>query len=188
MGSVFNFELLHSGLISDQVLQLGITDFESLCNYIRDLPYGRNTDKMELSSIIHENQGTCSTKHAFLKTVATEQHRDEVELYLGIYEMSEKNTAGVGKVLFDNGLRYIPEAHVYLRYQDRIHDYTRANESKQSFAESLIFEQCIQPDQIGVYKEQLHKTFISNWILKNDIDHDANRIWEIREDCISALG
>ena len=36
---------------------------------------------------------------------------------LGIYEMSDRNTPGVGRVLTAHGLSYIPEAHCYLRCQ-----------------------------------------------------------------------
>jgi len=59
---------------------------------------------------------TCTTKHALLAALAREQHIN-AQLVLGIYEMSERNTPGVGHVLSRYGLSYIPEAHCHLRYK-----------------------------------------------------------------------
>jgi hypothetical protein len=60
--------------------------------------------------VLEEGCGTCTTKHATLTELAREQ-RIDVQLVLGIYEMNERNTPGVGRVLGAYGLSCIPEAH-----------------------------------------------------------------------------
>jgi len=53
-----------------------------------------------------EGRGTCTTKHALLAELATEQ-RLPVALVLGIYLMNERNTPSVGSVLARHGLTEI---------------------------------------------------------------------------------
>lgn len=48
-----------------------------------------------------------------------------VRLMIGIYLMNEDNTPGVGKVLERYGLKEIPEAHCYLRFEGQYLDFTR---------------------------------------------------------------
>jgi hypothetical protein len=54
--------------------------------------------------VLCEGRDTCSTKHALLAKLSRENGR-RVALILGIYEMDEANTPGVGAVLKPNGLR-----------------------------------------------------------------------------------
>lgn len=183
----YNFDLSTSKLLSKSCIALGLTDFISVCNYVKQLPYGRNNNRANYTSILQENKGTCSTKHAFLKEIAMENEADHMLFYLCIYKMKETNTVGIGEILANYNLAYIPEAHSYLKFQNKIIDCTRMEESQTSFKEAILLEEEILPKQIGEYKLAFHKGYIKNWIKDNNIPYSYSEIWNIREACISKL-
>lgn len=187
MVSSFNFELNNSKTLSKSCLGLGLKDFKSVCNHIKLLPYGRNSDRSNFELVLKEHKGTCSTKHAFLKQLAIEQNVSQIQLFLGIYKMQESNTNGVAAILSKYNLEYIPEAHTYLKYYNEILDFTRSIGSEINFKNSLILEKEIFPKDIGDYKLELHKRFIKNWIEEENIAYSFNDIWQIREACIKEL-
>ncbi|WP_452224575.1 hypothetical protein [Lacinutrix chionoecetis] len=187
MENQFNFiiesELPYSKLSKSK----GLLDFKSLCNYIKQLPYGRTKNRSAIASVLIEHTGTCSSKHAFLKQVAIENNQNEVQLFIGIYKMNEANTKGVGVVLKTKHLRYIPEAHTYLKINGLIADVTREMTSLKSFKNALLFEEEILPYQVIDYKVNLHKQYLKQWITDTKITENFLQIWTIRELCIASL-
>src|SRR5215510_6425949 len=97
-------------------LARGITTLREAARLLWSLPYGRVSDGHRPDLVLHESRGTCTTKHALLAMLAAEQEID-LALTLGIYEMTERNTPGVGPVLDRHGLDRIPEAHCYVVWQ-----------------------------------------------------------------------
>jgi hypothetical protein len=95
---------------------LGLGSYREAARYVRTLPYGRNTDRSDWRLVLREGRGACSTKHALLAELARENGR-HVALMLGIYEMCEDNTPGIGAVLERHGLPCIPDAHCYLAHE-----------------------------------------------------------------------
>lgn len=73
----------------------GLHTWNELLYHVRQLPYGRNKSRTDFSLVISEAKGTCSSKHAFLKSIADE-NEFPVKLILCLYKMSEKNTPGIG--------------------------------------------------------------------------------------------
>jgi hypothetical protein len=121
--------------------------------------------------------------------LAIEQNLD-VALVLGIYEMTEQNTPGVGAVLAKYGLTMLPEAHCYLRMAGKRIDVTRA--AHRELAEPIadfLHEEEIDPAQITNYKNEVHKQYLSRWITYNGgLDgRSIADIWKIREECIESL-
>lgn len=98
-----------NGAITSAFLRLGKQTFRSAGQYTQTLPCGRNSHPGDPLIVLTEKRGTGSTKHALLRRLAIEQNLDIV-LVLGIYEMSEQNTPGVGAVLAKYGLTMLPEA------------------------------------------------------------------------------
>lgn len=140
--------------------------------------------------VMRESRGTCSTKHALLRRLAIEQAVGVV-LVLGIYEMNERNTPGVGPVLRKYALSFLPEAHCYLRFRQNRVDVTRPiNPNPLERIAHFLFEEDISPEQIGEYKTSLHRQFLQQWIAETGTagGRDLDEIWRIREECISALG
>lgn len=80
---------------SNQLQQPGPADLREVAAYVQSLPYGRIDDRSNPASVIDEGASVCSTKHALLAQVGTEQGSDGVGLTLGIYQMDDRNTPGV---------------------------------------------------------------------------------------------
>jgi hypothetical protein len=182
-----DFGITSSEVISKHFLKRKITTFKDACKFVKNLPYQRNSDRSDLTSVFRDNCGTCSTKHALLKQLAIENDFDQVNLKLGIFKMNRKNTPEVAATLNKYGLGYIPEAHNYLKVGDRIIDCMKAN-SNDNFAKDLLCEIEIKPDQISDFKINYHKSYLRSWLLQNpDVRFSFNEIWEIREKCITDL-
>jgi hypothetical protein len=176
--------------ITAAFLNLGIRDYRAGARYLNSLPYGRTTSRTDTLAVLREGRGTCSTKHALLKQLGAEQGID-IELLIGIYEMTARNTPGVGKVLDKYRLAYVPEAHCYLRYRSERVDVTREIQDRPATAMGrFLHEEEIAPEQIGSYKVELHQRFIRAWLAANLATvggRTFEEIWRIREECIAAL-
>ena len=138
--------------------------------------------------MLNERRGTCSTKHALLKALASEQGLP-IRLMLGIYEMNARNTPGIWHVLEEYHLPCIPEAHCYLVHQDRRIDVTRNLEGRESEPISaFLIEEEITTKPIGEYKRGWHQAFMRQWLQqRNLVELDLDQLWRIREECIAAL-
>ena len=97
MDNAFNFQLSEDKILSKLAIDIGITSFIGLYNYIHKLPYGRNSNRYDLELVIKEKKGTCSSKHAYLKQVAIENGLEQLSLWIGIYKMNTKNTKSIKK-------------------------------------------------------------------------------------------
>jgi hypothetical protein len=180
--------LKHMGEISADFLAREIVHFQAVGRHLYLLPYGRNTDRSDYRLVIPEGRGTCSTKHALLAALAREQ-RLPVALTLGVYEMHERNTPGVGRVLDRYQLAFIPEAHCYLTYEGARIDVTRSGLEPVEPIVKFLHEETITPEQIGAYKVQVHQRFLWQWSAQTALTHHRSfeEIWSIREECIAAL-
>ena len=178
-----------AGPVTAAFMACGITDFQAAGRYLHALPYGRTANRADFSAVLHEGRGTCSTKHALLATLAHEQQLSVV-LTLGIYEMHEHNTPGVGVVLARYGLVSLPEAHCYLTYMGTCIDVTRSGAEPTAPITQFLHEEAIVPEQIGVYKVTLHRRCMQEWVRNNPETVKGWRfedVWQIREECIAAL-
>jgi hypothetical protein len=175
------------GAASEGFRRIGCGTYRSAARHLHELPYGRNSDRADFRLVLPEGRGTCSTKHALLAAVALEQ-RLPVSLTIGIYDMAEANTPGVGRVLSAHGLESIPEAHCYLTYARRRVDITRSGVSPQASIASFHREWTIEPEQIGAHKVALHHQYLREWLsARRDLSISFEELWRIREACILAL-
>lgn len=182
---MIDFELNSDKLISRKLKELEINAFSDALNFIKNLPYGRNSNRENFILVLDEMKGTCSSKHALLKSLANENEKSEVKLMLGIFRMNRINTPKIKNTLDKFGLDYIPEAHNYLKIDNKILDCTTSNSSELNFANDLILEIEIEPHQVIDFKIDFHKKFLSDWIESQHFSLDE--IWKIREECISDL-
>jgi hypothetical protein len=184
------YKLKQSGVVSTAFLNLAKADLRAAGRHVCELPYGRNSNPDDPLAVLTDLRGTCSTKHALVRRLAIEQRIDLV-LVLGIYEMNERNTPGVGAVLKRHGLKALPEAHCYLRVEDECVDLTRPRASSDLEQIShFLHEEEIEPTQITSYKISVHKSFLQQWITERRGFGEMSlaSMWSIREECISALG
>ena len=181
------FPLQPARAVTAAFLGLAKTDLRAAAEWVCQLPYGRNSDPNHPLIVLAEERGTCSTKHALLRRLALEQGLD-LALVLGIYEMTDSNTPGVGPVLRRYGLDSMLEAHCYLRTAERRIDVTRASCGR---GEPLCFlhEEEIEPKQITDYKTSVHKKFLQRWMAESRgaSGFSLDEIWAIREQCIASL-
>jgi hypothetical protein len=185
MRSPLHFPIHPSGALCDEVLALGLSSFDQLAGYVRSLPYGRTSNTTEPRAVLLEKRGTCSSKHHLLAAVAHECEHSEVQLTVGIYEMSEKNTPGVGAVLRSASLLSIPEAHCYLTVSGERFDFTGLSSGSSSPFDALLGEHIILPTELPQMKVRLHMHAVATWAATVGIS--AASAWATREACIAAL-
>ena len=137
-----------AGPLSAEIIARGLTDFRAAGRYLHALPYGRTADRADFSAVLREGKGTCSTKHALLAALAQEQGL-AVVLTLGIYEMHERNTPGVGVILTRYGLVSLPEAHCYLTYEGWRIDVTRSGAEPTDPLPSFCMKKRSSPSRLG---------------------------------------
>lgn len=183
---MIDFKIDSNGIVSQYFIGLGYTKFATAANFIKHLPYQRNSDKNDILSVVKDEYGTCSTKHAILAELIAENNQS-INLVLGIFKMDAGYSSTVGNVLAKYNLPYIPEAHNYLSYEGTRYDYTNPTSSPKDFEDSLITEQTITPKQITNYKVQFHKEVLQKWIEEENLPYSLAEIWAIREECIAAL-
>ncbi|MGF7025213.1 MULTISPECIES: hypothetical protein [Sphingobacterium] len=176
-----------SGAVSESFIAIGINTFQQASKWVSDLDYRRNQNKDNKLVLFEEQCGTCSTKHAILKRLADENRNNSLRLILGIFTMNSKNTPSIKNVLNKYDLKYIPEAHNYLRNHNHILDFTGIGVNETKFELDLLEEIDISPDQITDFKVQYHKDYLSRWIEINKIPYTLDELWKIREECIAAL-
>lgn len=185
MRSTPTFPLLDRGPHSRAALRKGFATFGDLAEFVQGLPYGRVSDANDCSAVLTEERGTCSAKHRFLAAVAHDCGHTEFLLTIGIYEMCEENTPGVGTVLRDASLRSIPEAHCYLTVDGERFDYTGLPLGAASPFLSLLEEHFVGPADLPRLKEHYHRKALAAWAAK--VRRSESSAWETREACIAAL-
>ena len=168
--------------IETAFIKEGCNSFHAACEYVKTLPYGRTSRGADCSLVLSEQRGTCSSKHAILKVLA-DQLSIDLKLMVGIYQMNEENTPGVGSVLDLTDYDFIPEAHCYLKSSDHIFDFTRAAMPNAPSISEFLLEVEIEPSDIGSKKREIHIDF-----LRDQYGDDAvTLMWGIRERCIKTL-
>lgn len=180
-------KLSNANPLSQLAISKGLNTWVELSSYIENLPYGRNENRSDFALVLKEERGTCSSKHALLKSIAMENGLSEVRLILGIYKMNERNTIGIDSVLNSANLEYIPEAHCYLKIGDEYSDFTSPQANITLVRQDILLEQEISPEQVVEFKVLFHREYLKKWIEQEGIPCSFEELWSIRERCIAAL-
>ena len=162
-------------------------NFDELINKVKNIPYGRNTNRYDFSLVLSENKGTCSSKHALLKDFADKNEIENVKLFIGIFKMDEVNTPKLGDLLSKNNINYISEAHCYLKIKQIPVDATTSDSFYDKIKQDIMEEIEILPNQVSDFKVAYHKAFLKKWIKETNQNNTFEEIWRIREECISKL-
>ncbi len=173
--------------LTKKIKAKGIQTWTELLNYTQQLPYGRNSNRTDVSLVLTEEKGTCSSKHAFLKKVADLNKLSDVKLILAIYKMNKSNTKAIGNTLANNSIEYIPEAHCYLKINGLATDITTNSSDFEKIKDAILYEEEIEPEQVASYKVDFHKTYLKDWLQKNNLPYTFDELWAIRETCIQNL-
>ena len=87
-----DYKLTSKDKLTNLVRSKGIETWNELTEFIKTLPYGRNKNRTDFGLVISEKKGTCSSKHALLKSIADLNNILNIDLVIGIYRMTELNT------------------------------------------------------------------------------------------------
>lgn len=172
--------------LTKQLLELGILNWNDVLLHVKNIPYGRNSNREDLSLVLKENKGSCSSKHAFLKEIANQNNIPNVQLIIGIYKMNESNTK-IGTILSENSIDYVPEAHCYLNINGERLDYTTGSSSIEKLKNDILEEIEIEPYQVGEFKVKYHQDFMKKWLSNSNATVTFDQLWAIREQCIAFL-
>ncbi|MEO6659943.1 MAG: hypothetical protein ABIN44_06425 [Burkholderiaceae bacterium] len=179
------FKVSGSSAQCDEARARGFNSFEQLAEHVRLLPYSRTANNEDCCAVLREGRGTCSSKHQLLAAVAQDCGHPEIQLTVGIYEMCEANTPGVGTVLSAASLASIPEAHCYLTVDGKRLDFTGLASGESSPFESLVAELAVPISGLTQLKLHLHKEALAAWARVHGVTVEA--AWATREACIAAL-
>lgn len=179
-------DLISKEELTKQLLELGISNWNDVLLHVKNIPYGRNSNREDLSLVLKENKGSCSSKHAFLKEIANQNNIPNVQLIIGIYKMNESNTK-IGTILSENSIDYIPEAHCYLNINGERLDYTTRSSNFEKLKNDILEEIEIEPYQVGEFKIKYHQNFIKKWLSNSNATITFDQLWAIREQCIAYL-
>lgn len=182
-----NPPLTSTAPLTTLALQKGIHHWKELITYIHQLPYGRNSKREDLSIVLVEEKGSCSSKHALLKSIALENKFSGVLLLLAIYQMNATNTPKIAHVLKQYALDNIPEAHCYLSLDEERVDITFPNSSFNTIKKAILFEREISPAFVFHDKVKFHKDYLKDWLTREKLPYSLEQLWEIREACIHNL-
>lgn len=182
-----DFEIIEKGIFKSELDRLQISKFNQLCFFVASLPYARNKRRDDFSLVLSEQKGTCSSKHGLLAAICELNQVQEIELVVGIFLMNDQYSKKVGKILEENNLTEIPEAHSYLRYNGRRYDFTTKSAGNLLFEKFLIREQRCEANQLIEWKPNIHKHYLTSWLKRKNLPFNLDELWEIREKCILAL-
>lgn len=186
---MLDFELSSDQIYSSRFRELKITSFKEACDFIANLPYGRNTNREDFGLVLSEMKGTCSSKHALLASLALENGHPEVELIAGIFLMNEETHSRLNVFFADKSYSNIPECHCYLRFRGERFDYTDASNRMELIAPKIVREQRIDPNQVVDWKIMIHKHYLQGWLNRNSaFQMTLEEIWRDREEAIRLLG
>lgn len=167
--------------------QIQISTWEAFLVYLKKLPYGRNANREDLSLVITEAKGTCSSKHALAKAVADENALAGVQLVLCLYKMNAQNTPGIGTVLEGTTFSFIPEAHCYLEWNGQALDVTHPTADLANIRADILKKEYISPAQVNRFKVEYHQQYLKDWLANTASDWTFDALWKLRERCIQNL-
>jgi hypothetical protein len=179
------FRISGGSALCEDVRSLGFDSFEHLAEHVRKLPFGRTSNAQDPLTVLSQGRGTCSAKHQLLAAVEQDCGHSEVQLTVGIYEMTEENTPGVGTVLNAASLTSIPEAHCYLSIEGERFDNTGLSAGTSPPFAALLAEYTVSPMNLSQVKVELHQQTIAALASDHGISKEA--AWAMREACIAAL-
>ncbi|MNJ85471.1 hypothetical protein D3C87_29460 [compost metagenome] len=183
-----DFELTSNEQYSARFRELGIHSFQKACDFVAELPYGRNANREDFALVLSEQKGTCSSKHALLAELALENGHPEIELIAGIFLMSDETHAKLNSFFDNKPYTSLPECHCYLRFKGERFDFTDTSDTLERIAPKLVREQRIDPNQVSDWKIVIHKDYLQRWLNRNPaIGMTLEAVWKEREEAISIL-
>ena len=176
--------LSEGGHLASALERRGVSSFRDAGRYVRSLPYGRPSERPAFLHVVGEGRGTCSSKHACIAALAREVGIG-LRLMLGVFDMDEANTPGVGPVLAAANVASLPEAHCWIEMANGPVDLTKEGADADLAKRRFRLVQEITPEQSEAYKQSFHRTAFASCAAATALGFEAG--WALREECIAAL-
>lgn len=158
-------EINPAGKIGARFLQLNLLTFQAACEYVHRMPYGYNADRDDLMSLFREGQGTCTTKHAVIATLARELGL-EIHKRIGIYAMTEALVTGADAILRKYALPYLPMVHCFLASESHRVDLTEGNANgKNGPIDKFLYTVQVEPGILAKDEYLLYRKALKDRIL-----------------------
>ncbi len=173
------------GVVSEKFLERKIETFRAACHWIKDLPYGSNSNNENSLILFEENRGTCTTKHGVIARLAQEL---ELEIYknLGFYRLNDEIVIGVNAIIQTHGLKFIPQIHCFLEYGSFRVDLTEGNcNGKNKTIEDYDFVVRVNPDLTHEEEKRYYISYLNQYfaIEPSLAEVDSSTILELLEAC-----
>jgi len=160
--------IIDAGIVSRELLNLGVTTFVEACRYIHRMPYGYNTDRDDLMILFKEEKGTCTTKHSVIGALAKELDLP-VNKTIAIYAMTEAIVTGTDRILEKYDLPYVPMIHCFLAYDTYRVDLTEGNHNgKNRSIEVFLHTEQVIPNIAGKDEYLLYRKALTDSILARE--------------------
>lgn len=180
-----NLKIYGNGKISNWFLEHNIDNFWNAFEYVKHLKYGRISNKQVPFLVLTEKKGTCSSKHNVLKMLADENDFDKIILMLCIFKMNKDNTPEISNIIEKYGIDFIPEAHNFLMFNNKVYDATKNFSSGKVPTDDIIISKPVQLAYNIKHKEDFHKEYILDnsemW------KYHPKKMWSIREEAINSI-
>jgi hypothetical protein len=173
------------GIVAQKFFDLEIATFHQACHWVKNLPYGFNSDSSNSLIIFEERRGTCTTKHGIIARLARELGL-EVYKNLGFYRLNDEIITGVNKIIKPYGLTFIPQIHCFLKYQSSRVDLTEGNcNGKNKTIEDYDFVVRVEPDLSKQEKEACYLTYLQKYyaIAPEVANISTDEILQLLQDC-----
>jgi hypothetical protein len=146
------------GLVANAFLSRGVTTFHQATYYVKHLPYGYNSSSNNAMILFDDGFGTCLTKHGIIARLAEELELS-VYRYESLYPLTEKIVTGVGKILAEYGLPYIPRTHCFLANEKGYVDLTEGNcTGKNGLIQTYLKIYQVKPEQTQTEEDETYRS------------------------------
>ena len=188
MAELPDFVIEADGPYSTAFRQIGVNSFSEACQWVKSLPYERNSNRDNLLLVVLEKRGTCSSKHGLLTALAEENARQDIELIAGFFLMGPETHPKLKEFFAGKPYSAIPECHCYLRIKGERFDFTGPDDLQERIAGRFLREQRIEPQQVGKWKPKIHWEYLNSWLKRNpQISLTTDELWAERESMIAYL-
>ncbi|MCH9632961.1 MAG: hypothetical protein S4CHLAM6_13080 [Chlamydiae bacterium] len=182
-----DFPLDKNQKISSLFYKEKVYTFHAALKYVHKLLYKRISNLEDLTLVLIEKRGTCSSKHGLLAQLAEENGYSHIEVKLGYFKFFSRTLPELKEKFNAIGADYIIEAHCYLSYKGSFIDVTSCQFDARQLLnpKNLLEEVTIKASQTGKVKQAMHKKYFENWCTKYSIDFE--KAWSLRCAVIDCL-
>ena len=147
------------GPVCEAFLDRGASTVHQAAEFVNRLPYGNNRSSENAMILFADGFGTCLTKHGIVARLAEELgipiHRSE-----GFYRLTDEIVTGVGEILAEYGLPFIPRTHCFLSSENIYVDLTDGNcTGKNGLIETYLEISRLNPEQTQAESDDMYRRY-----------------------------